>query len=85
MIEIKPQVYFGKRELDSCPPHFVKATTPINSESLIWVKNKLQGRYSLMSISDNDMNNFIFAQKMCIFFEDSGEAMMYELRWSGSK
>lgn len=85
MIEFSPEVFLKTRELDICPPHFTKATTPIHNESLIWVKNKLRGRYSLVIRHDSDMNNFIFSQVLNIFFEDPSEATIYELRWSGTK
>lgn len=85
MIEFSPEVFFNTRELDICPPHFIKATTPAHNEALVWVKNKLRGRYSLVIGTDNDLGNFIFSQTLNIFFEDPSEATMYELRWSGTK
>lgn len=83
MREVNPQVWFGERELSHVPPHFVKATTPLTNEGLNWVNSKLVGRYSLSTLSEHE--NFIFESRTYIYFEDPGETMMYELRWSGSK
>jgi|688.fasta_scaffold1082337_3 hypothetical protein len=85
MINFDVNTFFSTRELENCPPHFLKANTPINKESLIWVRNKLKGRYSLVQISNTDLNNFIFSQVLNIYFEDPREATIYELRWSGTK
>jgi hypothetical protein len=81
--ELNPITWCSDREVDNVPPHFVKTTTPVSSDSLFWVRASLQGRYSLHFGSEQQ--NFIFERKPYIAFEDSGEAMMYELRWSGSK
>ena len=83
MREVNQQVWFGERELSHVPPHFVKATTPLTNEGLNWVNSKLVGRYSLSTLSEHE--NFIFESRTYIYFEDPGETMMYELRWSGSK
>ena len=83
MREVNPQVWYGERELSHVPPHFIKSTTPLTNESLNWVNSKLIGRYSLSTYSEHQ--NFVFESRTNIYFEDPGEAMMYELRWSGSK
>jgi hypothetical protein len=47
---------------------------------------KCQGRYAITNAEEGDndiMSIFILARN--IYFEDPAEAMMYELRWSGSK
>ncbi len=83
MREMNPQLWFGEREITHVPPHFKKAPTPLSNESLNWVNSKLTGRYSLSTLSEHE--NFIFESRTYIYFEDSGDAMMYELRWSGSE
>ena len=83
MKEFNPQLWFGARELKFVPPHFIKCSTTVTDESLRWVKNKLSGRFSLSDKLNSE--NFIFDNTITIAFEDPGEAVMYELRWSGSK
>lgn len=78
-----PQVWFGDRELKHVPPHFVKAPTPLTTESTQWIYSRLVGRYALSSYLDT--NSFIFESGMYVFFEDPSEAMLYELRWSGQQ
>jgi hypothetical protein len=80
---VNPAKWFGTRELTNVPPHFVQANTPLNEKAKLWVVSKLQGRYAIASISDD--NDVIPLPYEYIFFEDPSEAMIYELRWSGSK
>lgn len=84
MREVNPVVWFGERELTHVPPHFIKATTAATKESLLWVTSKLVGRYSITTHTDLE-NGFIFESHSYIYFEDSAEAMLYELRWSGAQ
>jgi hypothetical protein len=82
-MNINPIKWFLKREMEFSPPHFVKTSTPTNSESILWIISTLSGRYC---ISQNIDNTQMFIESSNIaFFEDPAEAMMYELRWSGSK
>lgn len=83
MIEFDVETFLNTRELENCPPHFLKANTPVTGESLNWVKNKLRGRYSLV-LNDDTIHNFIFSHTLNIYFEDHSEATMYELRWAGN-
>ena len=85
-MNVNPLLWYGERELQHIPPHFTKAHTTLTDDSLFWVMTKCQGRYSLTDYEEdaNDiMSIFVVAQN--IYFEDPAEAMMYELRWSGSK
>lgn len=83
MKEFNPAIWFSQRELKFTPPHFVTCTTELTEENLMWVKTRLSGRYS---IEDNSLTrNYIFDYAASIAFEDPSEAVMYELRWSGSK
>ena len=79
---VNPLLWYGTRELKVTPPHFTKCTTPLSDESLEWVITKLQGRFSKEDGGD-DEDFFVSIQH--ILFEDSAEAMLYELRWSGTK
>ena len=85
MREVNPIVWFGERALTHVPPHFVKAQTALTNESLNWVNSKLVGRYAMTTYDDAPDNGFIFESHSYIYFEDSAEAMMYELRWSGTQ
>lgn len=78
--------WYSTRKLSVSPPHFVKCSTPITVKSALWVTAKLQGRYSVEdSDDDDDDDSFLFNTATYISFEDPAEAMLYELRWSGTK
>ena len=80
--ELNPLAWFGTRQVNPAPRHFIKTTTPMTNESKEWVMTKLNGRYSLVDYIDPSMflNNVSY-----ICFEDPAEAMYYELRWSGEQ
>jgi hypothetical protein len=86
---INPLLWFSEREIKThVPPHFIKCETPLTEKSKLWVITKLQGRYSISIGSDNndsDALTYLFIDQEYIYFEDPKEAMIYELRWSGSK
>ena len=79
--ELDPYVWFGEREISPIPRHFVKASTPMTTENNLWVMTRLKGRYGV-GVSENS-NEFLSGLDSFMYFEDPGEAMMYELRWSG--
>jgi hypothetical protein len=81
--EFNVQVWNGERELTFVPPHFVRCYTTITDESLFWVISSLIGRYTTQTHSD--FTSFNLDINTFIYFEDPSEAMLYELRWSGSK
>lgn len=66
--------WFLEREVTYVPSHFVKVNTPITPESDAWIREKLIGRYAFVS---GDMYGRKFPT-----FEDSKEALFYELTWS---
>lgn len=73
--------------MDHEPIHFVRTNTKLTKESLDWIINNLSGRYFLAPEIDGDPINTLatFFDKyynMVPSFEDPGEAMMYELKWS---
>lgn len=82
--EMNPCVWFGDRALSSIPRHFVKAPTPLTMDSREWVLTQLKGRYSITEVSNIEEVTSLDVLKTYIFFEDSAEAMLYELRWSGN-
>lgn len=89
MDDVNLLIWYGNRELENVPPHFHRASTKINDESIFWVRTKLSGRYSINSISDDvSEDNSIFSildLNSYIFFEDERDLILYELKWAGSK
>jgi len=86
MRDISPLVWFGKRQVNPIPKHFVRATTPGTEGAYEWVQCKLTGRFGIMTGADIDDGLVLSTGLTEIFyFEDPADAMMYELRWSGSK
>jgi hypothetical protein len=81
---VNPQLWYGTRELKLTPPHFVKCSAPLTEASMEWVITKLKGRYTKEDLWDDDTDLF-FVDAQSISFEDPVEAMLYELRWSGTK
>jgi len=81
MKELNPIAWFGTRELQVVPRHFIKANTPKTEDSYQWVLTKLQGRFCISS--DMKSSNALLDLSQYFYFEDSAEAMLYELRWSG--
>lgn len=81
MKELNPIAWFGKREVSVVPRHFVKVPTPKTDESYEWVLVNLHGRFGISS--DTKSNDAYLDFLQYFYFEDSAEAMMYELRWSG--
>lgn len=84
MVEVNPICWFGNRQLDIVPIHFIKSNTKITNESYMWVLSKLSGRFSVESTILSTKKNLFLHDDNYIFFEDPKEAMMYELRWSGN-
>lgn len=78
-----PIAWFSKRELTFSPPHFIKCSTPVDPDRLLWIKNKLSGRYSI--VTGTSLGTFVLESAQYVTFEDPADATMYELRWSGSK
>lgn len=82
---MNPYVWFGDRLVSPIPRHFVRTTTPLTEDSKEWVLISLKGRYGLIEYdSSSDLNNLSLDWKTFIYFEDSAEAMLYELRWAGN-
>ena len=66
--DINLNQWFIERELMWAPEHFTACTTPANSEARTWILEKLRGRFHINT-------------SMCPTFEDSKEAVFYELTW----
>ena len=76
MKDINLLTWFGQRELDHCPKHFIKTNTPLTDESHLWILQKLHGRYHIVN------NNLDLFSDPYPCFEDPQEAILYELTWS---
>jgi hypothetical protein len=84
-MNVNPLKWFSQRELEHVPHHFTKCHTFLETpEMTAWVLTKLSGRYAT-AMASKEMGTFLLTQQTVIFFEDPSEAMLYELRWSGSK
>jgi hypothetical protein len=94
MNSVNITTWFGERELDFCPKHFVKTVTPVTTESKLWILERLTGRFYIQSHS-----NFLSPMKLNLpasqsrtmlyktteevpYFENPAEATLYELTWS---
>lgn len=77
--DLKPEVWYINRQLDFKPDHFVTAKTPLTDKSAQWIINNLVGRFTFIGFDDiNDHFEYIRLPS----FEDSAEAVLYELKWS---
>ena len=92
MNDINLHTWFTDRELDYCPKHFVKSTTPITKESKLWILERLTGRFYLqsnyMKVPHMNLNASVGRTiypnitDEVPYFEDPAEATLYELTWS---
>jgi hypothetical protein len=77
--DIDPYIWFGNRQLDFHPKHFVLSDTPLTLESKQWVLDNIKGRFCIIHslqlfLLDYNLGN--------IAFENPKDAMFYELKWS---
>lgn len=77
--EIDPYIWFGSRELNFCPKHFILASTPLTLDSKQWVLDNLKGRFCIVQTSQLFLIEYYLGN---IAFEDSKDATFYELKWS---
>jgi hypothetical protein len=79
--EVNPLAVFGLRELEHCPPHFVKVEFELKAtEKTIsdWIWTNLSGRFWYGDWYSKDESNNVTFQK-CAAFESPGEASMFAL------
>ena len=79
--EVNPLAVFGLRELEHCPPHFVKVEFDLKAaEKTIsdWIWTNLDGRFWYGDYYYKDAANNVAFQK-CAAFEIPGEASMFAL------
>lgn len=76
MHKINLYTWYQQRQLNYCPTHFVATTTPLTTESKMWILERLQGRFFVhQMLSLRDIEG-------APHFEDPEEAVLYELTWS---
>lgn len=76
---IDPYIWFGKREIDFHPKHFVVSDTPLSIESKQWVLDNIKGRYCIVHTTQLFLVDYNLGN---ISFEDPKDATFYELKWS---
>lgn len=79
--EANPLAVFGLREVDHCPPHFVKVMFDSRAYSKRisdWIWANLDGRFYFNDWYSKDEANNTVMQK-CAAFEIPGEASMFAL------
>jgi hypothetical protein len=79
---LDPISWYTDRELEFTPLHFVQATTPLTSESKLWILHSLRGRFSVFTPIDQHDDFGVLLSEGVPAFEDPKEATMYELKWS---
>ena len=77
--EIDPYIWFGKKEIDFCPKHFILASTPLTTDSKQWVLDNLRGRFCITQTSHLFLIDYYLGN---IAFENPTDATFYELKWS---
>ena len=73
---VNPLIWYAERELSFVPRHFIKCPTPLNSQSINWVKNKITGRFAIAAdpiVTDS-----------YVYFEDQKDVTLYEIIWAGT-
>jgi len=76
-MNINLYTWYGQRELDICPKHFIRSKTPVTDLSKEWILERLNGRFC---VDTNEATSLLFMD-MYPAFEDPQEAVMYELTW----
>lgn len=78
-MNINLMTWFDGRECKNLPKHFVPASTEVTDQAKDWVLEHLIGRFHIRGEGNP---NYIFDNKLMIYFEDPKELVLYELRWS---
>lgn len=77
--KIDPYIWFGKRQVDFCPKHFILVSTPLTVDSKQWVFDNLKGRFCIIQTNQLFLVEYYLGN---VAFEDSKDATFYELKWS---
>jgi len=82
-MNINLSTWYSERELDFCPKHFVRTTTPLNEDRTKWILENLKGRFYVTHGRNNDDEGLLFfIDDSFPCFEDPQEAVLYELTFS---
>jgi hypothetical protein len=79
--EVNPLAVFGLRELEHCPPHFVRVDFNLKAPEKVisnWIWANFDGRFWYGDYYYKDEANNVAFQK-CAAFEIPGEASMFAL------
>ena len=80
---IDPYIWFGSRQLDYHPKHFVLSNTSLTMESKQWVLDNIKGRFCIVHTTRSPHSVFLIDYTLGnIAFENPKDAMFYELKWS---
>lgn len=90
---LNPVIWFANREVSLVPKHFIKCPSPVNDVAKQWIINKSQGRYSFSTYLDEGEPSDDFSAilllysdpKSFVYFENSEDALMYNLLFSDNK
>jgi len=77
--DININQWFMTRELAFVPDHFTQTTIDLTTDSHTWIREKLSGRYALITAPEVRVYYDGLPQQPA--FEDSKEAMLYILTW----
>lgn len=81
-MNINLTTWFSDRQMQYLPLHFVTTNTEINDERLLWVLEKLVGRYYIGPSKNEEDWSYSLFNNSIIYFEDPHEALFFELTWS---
>jgi hypothetical protein len=87
-VKFNPNNWYSKRELGAeqfVPKHFIKCNAVVTPESEIWIIAHLSGRYAIINQWIEDTASVSPVHRTIediVYFEDSKEAILYELLWS---
>lgn len=80
---LDPVTWYGQRELEFTPNHFVVVRTPLTTESKLWIINNLRGRFSTIQNHLDEFHSLlVYDLNKFPAFEDPKEAVLFELTWS---
>lgn len=85
MTELNLYTWFGQRELNYCPKHFVVVDIIATRTHKEWILEKLTGRFSMIELPnycETYTTNEIFRIGFLFAFEDPTEATYFSLMWS---
>jgi hypothetical protein len=75
--------WYGQRELNFCPKHFIPTKTAIDDERKLWILEKLSGRFFIgTQYKSGNLSDLLNGYSSYPYFEDPAEAVHYELTWS---